>query len=238
MVAARGLVVVVIILHKERRVLRKGIHNAAGKGIGAVPEIFRTLFVDCFTGSLAGFFGISGVEITVPGYTGHIVHGRGHGRFDTGVDAGSLQSHAAPAADADYADAFRVHQVTAGKKIDRRLEIFHVDIRGVHRPREAAGLSGEGWIKGESQEAAFRHFLCIQPGGLFLAGAERSADGDGGKFPLGTLRDIHVRGKRDAEMVGEGHFAVVDVFTLREYFIPFLCEVQFFSFHHGLVSLI
>ena len=57
---------------------------------------------------MARFLVVLAVKIAVARDTRHIVQGRSDCRLDSRVDAGRLQCHAAPAANADDADALRI----------------------------------------------------------------------------------------------------------------------------------
>ena len=235
-IAPRGLVVVVIVLYEEGRVLRQRVHDAARSGVGSVSEILRALCVHHLPHGLAALLFIFGIEVAVAGDAGHVVHGGGHRRLDPRVDAGCLQGHAAPAADADDADAIGIGIVLNGKKIDGRLKILHVDIGRVHRPGEAAGFAGEGGIEGDGEEAALRHRLCVETGGLLLAGAEGAGDSQRRELALCMLRDIHIRRKGDAEVVDESHLFVIDFIAFRKHLVPFLRELQLLCLHHRISS--
>lgn len=128
MITAFGLVIIIVIFHKERRILGEHLRYAAGFGISAVLIVSGPLGVQFLTGFVAAV-GVHAVKITVGHNPGHIVHGAGHRSLMRGVAGRCVQGHAAPAADTDDADAACIHVVPGGKKIYRRGKIFGVNIR-------------------------------------------------------------------------------------------------------------
>ena len=68
------------------------------------------------------------IKIAVGSDTGHIVHSHGSGCLDAGVLRGGVDSHTAPAADADDADTLRVYILLHGQKIHGGAEILGVDV--------------------------------------------------------------------------------------------------------------
>ena len=85
MITALCLVVIMIIFHKERRVLRYGIHHAAARRIISVSVIFDSLRVQSFFLLIAGGFTVFSVEISVGIDSGHVVHGGNHRSLDSGI---------------------------------------------------------------------------------------------------------------------------------------------------------
>ena len=77
MVAARGLVIVEVVLDKEGSVFGQGIDNAAGERIAAVFLILHPLGVQRLFFGIARIGGILRVKIAFRVYTAHVVHGRG-----------------------------------------------------------------------------------------------------------------------------------------------------------------
>ena len=129
-------------------------------------------------------------------------------------NARRVQGQPTPAADADDADAIRVHAVKHGQEIHRRLEILRVDVGRGHIPGLAAAFACERWIKGEGQKSPLRHGLGVQAGALLLHRAEGPADGDGRQLTVSVLGDIHIRRQGDAIAIGERHLAVIHFVAL------------------------
>ncbi len=129
MVAARGLVVVVVVLDEERRVVRKRVHHAAGQRVCAAAVVRGPLRVQRPLLLVSRVGGVLRVEVAFGVDAGHVVHRGCHGRLDAGVQCGGVQRHAAPTADADDADAFRIHVLLHGQEVDGRLEVLGVDVR-------------------------------------------------------------------------------------------------------------
>ena len=63
MVAPRGLVVGMVVLHELRCVIRERVGHTAGKGVRAAPVIFRPLRIQLFAQFIAGIL-VHGVEIS------------------------------------------------------------------------------------------------------------------------------------------------------------------------------
>ena len=165
------------------------------------------------------------VKIAVGGDTAHVVHGRGDRRLYASVDSGRIDCHAAPAANSDDADAFRINIVACREEIYGCHEIFGIDIRAIHVARLAARFAGEARVKSDGQESAFSHVLRVKPRGLFLDGTERPGDCDGGELAVcleaRVLGHIQIRRKFDTEMVLERDLGMFDLFALGEYLVPF-----------------
>jgi hypothetical protein len=136
--------------------------------------------------------------------------------------AAAFRGHAAPAADADDANLVRINVRAGGQVIYRRGEIFGVNIGGGYVPGLAAALSGKGGVKGDGQKAPLRHLLGVEPGRLFLDGAEGAADCQGGQFAGRMQRGVQVGGQGDAVPVMESDFLVLNLAALREDLVPFL----------------
>ena len=94
----------------------------------------------------------------------------------------------------------------------------------MHRSRESARFTGKGRIERDGEEPSFRHLLGIESRGLLLAGAERAGNCDGREFPFRVLRDIHISGKGNAEMIHKGHLAVICLAALFKRLISLLGE--------------
>ena len=233
MVAASGLVVIVVVLHKERRVLRQRIDHTASEPVFTGLQVQKSLGTHSGLRLVTGFLTVSGIEIPLGIHTGHVVHGGGHGRLDPGVQCRCIDGHAAPAADSDDADAVRIDFFMEGEEVYCSHKVFGVDVRGGHVTHIAAALTGEGRIKSNRQKSSLCHGLCVQAGALFLDCAERAGNCDRRKLSLRFLRHIHICRQRNAIAVHKCHLAVIDFFAFGEGLIPFVCEYEFFFSDHG-----
>ena len=237
MIAARLLVVVVIVLDKIRSVLRQRVDDAACSCVFSALIVLCSLGVDRHPCTVARFLIVFAVKITVARYARHIVHGRSNCRFDSCVNTGSLQCHAAPAANAYNSDALRIDVVLNRQKINSRLKILYVDIRRMHCSGKTAGFSRKRRVEGNGEKSTFRHRLGIQTGGLFFTGSERSADGNRRQFSLRFLGNVHIGRKRNAKVIDEGHLPMAYLVAFGKYLVPLGCQFQFFCFHHDLCRL-
>ena len=220
MVAARGLVVVVIVAHEGGRVCRQGINDAAGALRAAVAVVEGALGAELLAQALAGFGAVIGVEVAAGGDAAHVVHGGGDGGLDARVDGGGVNGHAAPAADADDGDALRVDVRVGAQVVDGGAEVFGVDVGGGDVARLAAALAGEGGIKGDAEVAAGGHGLGVEARALLFDGAEGAADGDGRQGCRSAFRAVEVRDDGVAEAGAEADFAVFNARVGREGFVP------------------
>ena len=237
MVTALGLVVVIVVFDEVRSVVRKRIDDTTAAGVLTGLVVFSALLRERLTLRLAGFRVVVRVEVAVCRDTGHVIHGRGNRRFDAGVGCRRVDGDAAPAADADDADLFGVNVFLNRQEVDGCGKVLGVDVGGSHSSGHAAGLTGEGRVERDGQEAALCHGLRIETGALLFDGAEGTGDRDGGQFAFGIFRGIHISGKGDAVTVDERDLLVVDFIALREDFVPLFREVEFlelckFSGHH------
>ena len=157
MVAAPGLIIAMVILHKLRCILRQWVDHAAGKSVAAVFVVPGALDVHRLFLCVTGIGGVFAVKISIGVHTSHIIHGHGSGCLN----------------------AVGVNIFLHGQKIHRGTEIFRVDVRGCHITGTAAAFAGKGRVKGDGQESKLRHCLSIQPGRLLLHRAERTADRNG-----------------------------------------------------------
>ena len=107
MIAAFGLVVVVIVLHELRSIGRQRVNNTASHSL----RISQTLLGHCLSGSMARFLLVLAVEITITADAGHIIHRGGNGSLDAGIGSGSIQGNASPSADAYDANLLSIHIV-------------------------------------------------------------------------------------------------------------------------------
>ena len=225
-IAARGLIVGVIVLDEPGGILGQGVDDAAG----ALVSTCRIVLGPLLGQSLALLLALSGRvlagEITFHVDLAHIVHGTGYGCLDSRIKRCSVDRHSTKTADADDADALRVDQVTGGKEIHCGQEILRIDVRRRHPARLSAGLARKGRVEGDGQEPALGHMLGIQAAGLLLYGAERAAHGKGGKPAFCVLGDIHIGRQLNAIAVVEGDLAVVDKFRFGKCLVPFLGKIQ------------
>ena len=153
-VAARRLVVVVVVLDEKRSVLRYGVDHAARALVCAGLVVGCALRVERLTQGVAGIRIVVGVKVAVGGHAGHVVHRGRDGGLDARVDGGGVGRHAAPAADAEDADALRVHIVAHGQEIDRGGKVLSVDVGRCDTARCAAALAGVRRVKGDGQKSA------------------------------------------------------------------------------------
>ena len=107
MIAARSLVVGVVVFHELRSVLRQRLDDSSGKRVYAVPVVLDTLGVELTAGLVAGIGIVSRIEIAVGCNPAHVVHRRSHRGLDAGVYGSCIDRQAAPAADSQDADALR-----------------------------------------------------------------------------------------------------------------------------------
>ena len=238
MIPAAGLVIIVVVFHEERRVIRQGIDHAASEFVFAGLKVCEPLCAHGFLRLVAGFLAVGGVEVSLRVHAGHVVH-RGSDRgFDAGIEGCSIDRHAAPAADADDTDAVRIGLLMQGKKIHRGHEVFGIDVGRSHVPDVPAALAGKGRVEGKGEEAALRHGLRVQAGALFLHGPEGTGNGDRGKLSFRILRYVQVCRERDAVAVHEGRFFVINLIALRKRLIPLGHEFKFFFSDHRLISFV
>ena len=111
-----GLVVIVVVLYKERSILRQRIHYAACPGVIAGLVVLSSLGVEGFFRLVPGVGAVSGVKVALGIYAGHVVHGGGDGGLDPSVHGRGVECHAAEAADAQNADFLRIHKVRVARK--------------------------------------------------------------------------------------------------------------------------
>ncbi|WP_330848847.1 hypothetical protein [Mangrovicoccus ximenensis] len=145
----------------------------------------------------------------------------GRHRFHPLVGCHSVQRHATETADADDAKPFAVHRIMQPEAIDRRHEVFGVDVRRGHRTRLAAAFADIGRIEGEGDEAALRHDLRVKASGLLLDRAERAGHGQRRHPALGPLGwHVEIAHQRDAVAVDELDLGMLDRVAFREGLVP------------------
>ena len=233
MIPAIGLIVCIIIFHKPRCLIRQRIDDPARERVCACCIILCALLVERLFHFVSSIRAVCFIEVTFCIDTCHIVHGGRHGRLDARVHRRRIDRHAAPAADTDDADAFRVNVFSVRQIVNGSGKIFGIDIRGSHIAYAAAALPSERRIKSHRQKTAFRHFLCVQTGTLLLDSTKRTGDSNGRQFAFCTGRLVEVRCQRDTVAVHKRHLFVFDFVALRKYLIPFLRHLERFCFHHG-----
>ena len=215
-----------VVLDEKRSVGRYGVDHAACALIRAGLVVGCALRVERLTQGIARVRIVVGVKVAVGGHAGHVVHRGRDGGLDARVDGGSVECHATPAADAEDADALRVHIIAHRQEVDRGGKVLGVDVGRGDIARRAAALAGVRRVKGDGQKAARGELLRIQAGALLLHGAERDAHGHGGEGALRALRLVEIGRELDAEAVVKRDLAVVNGGVLRERLVPFLRESQ------------
>ena len=224
-IAARRLVVGVIVLHELGRIGGQRIGHTACTGVGATAVILRALRIEP-PAEFVACVGVHRVEIAVGRHAAHVVHRRGDGRPNARIDGSGIERHAAPAADAEDADAPGIDPLRGRKEIDRGAKVLRIDVGRRHVARLAAALARVGGVESDRDQAAFGQRLGVKPRRLLLDRPEGSADGDGRQAPRSIFRNIHVRRQRQAVAVAEGHLAVVDLAAPREYLVPLGGQIQ------------
>ena len=203
-VAARGLVVGVVVAEELRGVVGQGVGNAAGPAGFAPAQVVEAGRGQAGAKGMAGGLGVVGVEVAVGRDAAHVVEGGGDGDADAGIGGGGIDGQPAPAADADNADPVRVGVGAEGEAVDGGEEVFGIEVGGGDVARVAAAFAGVGGIEGEGQEAAGGQGLRVEAGALLLDGAEGAADGERRQGAPGLGGTVEVSGERDAEAVAEG----------------------------------
>ena len=225
-VAARRLVVGVVVLDELRSVVRQLVGNASAKLVRSGLEVLYALCVHRLLLRLARRRAVLLVEVAVRRHPRHVVHRRGDRRLDACVDRRRVDGEAAPSADAEDADLVGVNVVARDKIIHRRLKVLRVDVGRSHVARFAARFAGEGRIERDCQETAFGERLRVEAARLLLNRAERTGNRDCRKLSAPRLRLVHVRSERDAETVRESRLGVFNLLGLRERLVPILNEFE------------
>ena len=229
-VAARRLVVVPIIDDELRR-RRPRIRESARERVAACLVVGGALRIEGLLEFVAAAF-IRLVEVAARIDAAHVVHGRGNGRLDARIHRCRVDGHAAPAADAENADALGIDVFACREIVNRRAEVLGIDVGRSHVAGAAAALARKGRIEGNREEAAFRKRLRVKPGRLLLHGAERSTHGNRGVLAANGRRClglIKVCGKRDAVAVHENDLFVRDLVALRKNLVPLRFENKLFG---------
>ena len=89
-------------------------------------------------------------------------------RLEALVRLGGVECVSATAADSEEADPVRIHAGEPGDDVRHAPNVFCADGRQIQITRLAAASSLIGRISRDGDEAAFRQFLRIEPGNLFL----------------------------------------------------------------------
>ena len=229
-VAARGLVEGVIVLHELRGIGGQRVRHTSCQGVASVAVVLGALGVELLLHRVAGIGVVGGIVVAFGVDAGHVVHRDGHCGLDARVDGGGVHRKASPAAHAEDAHLLRIDIGARGEIVDGGAEVFGINVRRSHITGLPAALTGEGGVEGDGQEATLGQRLRIAAGHLLLHGTERAADGDGGQFACGILGNIQVGGEGDAVAVVEGNLRVVHLVALWEYLVPLLSQNQLF-FH-------
>ena len=166
--------------------------------------------------------GIHRVEIAVRVHAAHIVHRGGYRCLDAGVDSRRIDRHAAPAANANDSNTFRIHVIAGGKVIDGGAEILRIDIRRRDIAGKSSAFSRIRGIKRDRQKTSFGHRLGIKARRLFLYSPERAGNGNSRQFPVNIPGHIQIRSQHNAITVAETYLAVGYLVAFRKHFVPFL----------------
>ena len=225
MVAARSLVIGVVVLHKLRRILRKRVHDTSRARIAAAARILRTLSIEPLTLGVTAV-GIHRIEISVGRNAAHVIHRRTDRSLDTGIYGRGVQGHAAPTAYTQDTDTLRIDIIARREIVDRRTEILRVDIGRGNVAGFAAALTRIRGVERYGQESALGQRLRIQPRRLLLHRPERPANGYGRHRRRGILRHVEIRRKRYTVTVAERNLGMCNLVALREDLVPLARHIQ------------
>ena len=181
-VAALGLVVIVIVMDEVGRLWRHAINHPASHRIG----VGEALLGENLAVLMASLLDVESVVVVVAADARHVVHRRGHCGLDARVGCRSVEGNAAPAADADDANAVCIYIFLFRQEIDSSHEVLGIDVGRGCATRLTAALAGIGRVEGQCHKAALGHPHSIQAARLLLGSTERTGNGDGG--PLSTSR--------------------------------------------------
>ncbi len=226
MVAARCLVVCVIVFDKLGSIVGQGVDDAAGALVGAVKIVGCSLCGQRGPGGVALPGVVVGVKVAVGADACHVIHRRGDGRFHSRVVDGCLNGDSAPSADAEYADAAGVDVGSCREIVDGGREVFDVDVGRGYASGHPAALAGKGGVEGDGQKSALGELLGVKAARLLLDGAEGAAHGDGGQRGGGAFGFVKVGGEGDPIPVDKCDFCMVNFVALGEYFVPLLSHVE------------
>ena len=129
MIPTVSLIIIVIVLKIKRRILRHGICHTTGKCIGSIFVIADSLCIHGFAFLITCICTVLGIKISLCIHPGHIIHSGSDCCLDSGINSRRIQSHAAPAADTDNSDSFRINIFLYRKEINCCLKIFRVNVR-------------------------------------------------------------------------------------------------------------
>ena len=230
-VAARGLVVVVVAPDEGRDVLGQRIDHSTGSRVGPGTVVGGALGGEPGTGRVARRGGVLFVEVALGGNAAHVVHGGGHRGPDPGVESCGVDGHATPAADADDADPFGIDILTAAEVVDGGAEVLGVDVRGGHVAGSAARFPGVAGVESEGEESSLGHGLGVQAAGLFLDRTEGTGHGDRGEGAPGPLGPVEVGRQGDAVTVVEGNLLVVHLVAVGKNLVPFPGQFELLVVH-------
>ena len=237
MIAARSLVVIVVVLHKLRCLLGQRVNNAASHRRGIV----KTLLGHRLTGSMARLLLVLAIEIAISADAGHIIHRRGHGSLDACVGSRSIQGDATPTTDADDTYLLSIDIVLFRQKINGCQEVLSIDVRRSRATRFPTALTRIGRVEGQCDKTTLRHPHGIESATLLLHGSERTTDSDGRKF-LNSInfsnffRCIEICRQCQTILCFKRHLLVIYLLAQREHLVPLLRQCQFL-FHIVVCSL-
>ena len=85
MIAARSLVIVVVVAEELGSVVRENVGNAAGECGDACAVVYGALGCEIAPDCVAGLGAVGSIEIAVGVYAAHVIHCRGHGCLDARI---------------------------------------------------------------------------------------------------------------------------------------------------------
>ena len=194
MISSLSFVVAMVIIHKERCIIRQRINYTAAEDIFSARIILGALCIQRAFLCKSLFLAVLGIKVAVGVDTRHIIHGNSNGCLDSGIECRSIDGQTAPAADTENPDSIRIDIFLHGKEIDRCLKIFRVDIRRCHISGHSAAFSRKRRIKCYRQKTALCKCLCIQSAALLLYCTERAAYCDCRKLIVCIFRNIQISG--------------------------------------------
>ena len=196
---------------------------AAGRN-RALRGVLPALFVQERLHGAAVRFGVAvAPRADTPAHrAAHVVHHNRSDRAYACIHRGGVQREAAESADPDNADPFLIDDREDTERVNRGAEVFGIHVRRRHIAGEAAAFAGPGGIKGERDKTARRHFLRVEPGTLFLNGAERPRNRDRGELNsrFHAFRGVEVSREREAVAILEGDLLMVHIGVLRKDLVP------------------
>ena len=193
-ITALCLVVIIIVFHKEWRIVGKWINHAASTLVGAILVVLGALGSNGFALFHAFLFGIFALEVTLHVHLAHVIHSRGYCCLDAWVEGGSIDGHATKTAYAYDANALGVYILLHAQEVNCCKEILGVDVGRSHAAGFTSTLASERGVEGDCQESALCHVLGIEAAALLFNGSKRTAHCDGRKFTICAFWCVHVGG--------------------------------------------